>query len=231
VPTCLDDSSAKDYQADFLSKLNLNAISELKDSEDYSEVLLSFEGIEKSDQIISFDFTLDCKINSHLNAILDLPETYLYEMVKLGNGKVKIAVINPLGIEAEDLLIRINTDKKLLNEVIISDIVLNNQKYGSQIITNVNGNNLLIEKFDLAVAYPNPFNPSTTIKYSIPKQSFIQLRVFDAIGREVKTLVNKEQSPGNYELEFDGSNLSSGIYFYRLQADNYIETKKMILMK
>jgi hypothetical protein len=84
---------------------------------------------------------------------------------------------------------------------------------------------------NLAQNYPNPFNPSTTIKYSIPKQSNVTIKVFDVLGREVTTLVNKEQSQGNYEVDFDGTKLSSGIYFYRLQAGDFVETKKMILIK
>ena len=80
--------------------------------------------------------------------------------------------------------------------------------------------------------------PSTTITYSNPNKSNITLKVFDVLGSEVKTLVNKEQPQGNYEVEFDastssatGSELSSGIYFYRIQAGEFIETKKMILIK
>ncbi|MFC2084961.1 T9SS type A sorting domain-containing protein, partial [Bacteroidota bacterium] len=164
------------------------------------------------------------------SAFLDLPPNYIYEK-KNQDSEIKFAIINPLGIDSKDLSLRIDTGDKLINEILITDIVLNNQKYGSQIITNVNGNNLIIEKFVLVGAYPNPFNPSTTISYSIPKQSFVQLRVFDVIGREVKTLVNKEQPPGNYEVEFSEDHLASGTYFYRLQAGDYIETKKMILLR
>ena len=70
----------------------------------------------------------------------------------------------------------------------------------------------------LSQNYPNPFNPSTTIKYSIPKQSNVTLKVFDVLGSEVATLVNKEQPQGNYEVEFDGAELTSGIYFYRITS-------------
>jgi hypothetical protein len=95
-------------------------------------------------------------------------------------------------------------------------------------------------KFELEQNYPNPFNPTTTIKYSIPsviarsgatRQSLVQLKVYDILGREVKTLVNKEQAPGNYSVKFDASQLSSEIYFYRLQSGKFIQTRKMILMK
>jgi len=79
--------------------------------------------------------------------------------------------------------------------------------------------------------YPNPFNPATTIKFSIPEMSFVTLRVYDVLGNEVTTLINGENTAGYYEIKFDASVLASGIYFYRLQAGDYVETKKMILMK
>lgn len=79
--------------------------------------------------------------------------------------------------------------------------------------------------------HPNPYNLSTKIKYSISEKSYVTLKVFDILGREIITLVNKEQSVGNYEIEFDASNLTSGIYFYRIQTVGLVEMKKMILMK
>jgi hypothetical protein len=86
-------------------------------------------------------------------------------------------------------------------------------------------------RYNLKQNYPNPFNPSTTIKYQIPELSFVTLIVYDVLGNEVATLVNEEKPLGNYEVEFNAINLPSGIYFYRLQAGNFVETKKMILMK
>ena len=79
--------------------------------------------------------------------------------------------------------------------------------------------------------YPNPFNPTSTINYSIPKNSFVTLKVFDLLGSEIATLVNNLQPQGNYDIEFDGNQLTSGIYFYRLQAGEFVETKKMVLIK
>jgi hypothetical protein len=79
--------------------------------------------------------------------------------------------------------------------------------------------------------YPNPFNPSTSIQYAISNRQFVTLKVYDILGNEITTLVNEEKPTGEYEIEFDGSKLPSGIYFYQLKAGNFVETKKMILLK
>ena len=85
--------------------------------------------------------------------------------------------------------------------------------------------------FKLNQNYPNPFNPTTTISYSIPKSSYVTLKVYDILGNEVSTLVNGERSAGNYRLKFDGSKLASGVYFYRLNAGNKADVKKLLLTK
>ena len=85
--------------------------------------------------------------------------------------------------------------------------------------------------FELDQNYPNPFNPSTTIEFSIPQQSFVTLKVYDLLGREVASLVNKELQSGSYKTQFNASNLASGVYLYRLNADGFIQTKKLMLMK
>ena len=91
--------------------------------------------------------------------------------------------------------------------------------------------NNIPENFYLSQNYPNPFNPSTTIEYSIPERSNVVIKVFDLLGRKVATLVNDEKSAGVYKVKFDGSSLSSGIYFYKLWTENYGTVKKMILIK
>jgi photosystem II stability/assembly factor-like uncharacterized protein len=85
--------------------------------------------------------------------------------------------------------------------------------------------------FKLYQNYPNPFNPTTNIKYQITNINYVSLKIFDILGKEVLTLVNEKQKPGTYEVTFDGSNFPSGIYFYQLRSDNFIETKKLILIK
>ena len=101
------------------------------------------------------------------------------------------------------------------------------------IVTGIDEDNgiTLPTSYALSQNYPNPFNPSTTIKYSIPKVSFVTLKVYDILGREVATLVNEEKTTGNYQVNFDASGVSTGVYLYKIQAGSYIQTKKMILLR
>lgn len=85
--------------------------------------------------------------------------------------------------------------------------------------------------YSMSQNYPNPFNPSTTISYSIPQSNLVQLSVYDILGRKVAVLVNGEQNIGNYTVEFDASTLSSGVYFYRLLSGNFVDTKKLVLLR
>jgi hypothetical protein len=102
----------------------------------------------------------------------------------------------------------------------------------TQLINSTGNNNKLIpEKFFLSQNYPNPFNPVTKIKYGLPENSYVKLTVYDLLGREIKTLVNSRLQAGEYITDFNGSELSSGTYFYRLETDKFTETKKFILLK
>jgi glycosidase len=92
-------------------------------------------------------------------------------------------------------------------------------------------NNSTITTYSLEQNYPNPFNPSTKIRFAIPNSGFVKLKVFDILGREIKTLINNELPAGIHEVNFDASYLSSGIYFYRIESGSFVETKKMILLK
>ena len=94
-----------------------------------------------------------------------------------------------------------------------------------------NQNNGIPTTYSLSQNYPNPFNPTTKIEYSIPKQGFVSLKIYDLIGREVANLVNGEMEAGYYLIDFNGSHLASGVYFYRLEASSFVETKRMVLIK
>ncbi|MDD5609349.1 MAG: T9SS type A sorting domain-containing protein, partial [Ignavibacterium sp.] len=98
-------------------------------------------------------------------------------------------------------------------------------------ITGVENEILTANSFYLSQNFPNPFNPSTTIIYSIPQTTNVSLKIFDVLGKDIVTLVNEEKSAGSYEVTFSPGKLSSGAYFYQLKTGNFIETKKLILIK
>ncbi len=88
-----------------------------------------------------------------------------------------------------------------------------------------------ITNFKLFPAYPNPFNPTTKIKFETPQAGFVSLKIYDLLGEEITTLVNADKPAGIYEVSFDGSNLSSGVYIYRLSEGKYTSVRKLVLLK
>lgn len=99
------------------------------------------------------------------------------------------------------------------------------------ILTGVNSNNNFPNKYSLSQNYPNPFNPSTNISFSVPQSSSVKISVFDLLGRELSTPVNEFKQAGNYEITFDAGRLGSGVYYYRMTAGDFTDTKKMIVIK
>ena len=126
-------------------------------------------------------------------------------------------------------------------EVIVYDTVLSNsdriavEKYLNdkyQVnITGIKENNYVPDKYSLEQNYPNPFNPSTTIKYTIAKPGLVKIAVYNALGQKVKDLVNEVKESGSYNITFNASSISSGIYFYRIETQQFSEVKKMIVLK
>jgi CubicO group peptidase (beta-lactamase class C family) len=112
----------------------------------------------------------------------------------------------------------------------IVEIVYELFSYG--IITDIgNKNSVFPQNYILSQNYPNPFNPSTTIEFTLPKSDFVELKVYNILGKGVATLVSKNLNQGSHTYTYDGNNLASGIYYYQLQASNFIEVKKMLLLK
>jgi hypothetical protein len=117
------------------------------------------------------------------------------------------------------------------NTIVFSYLLVQNP------VSSVNEDNVNApNQYELYQNYPNPFNPTTKIQYSIPKDGVsekqeVKLVIYDLLGSEVVTLVNEEKSAGNYEVEFNASNLPSGMYIYKIQTNNFSDTKKMILLK
>ena len=106
------------------------------------------------------------------------------------------------------------------------------RNFGVQYFVGVNpSGNEIPKEFALYQNYPNPFNPSTLIKFDLPNTGATKIDVLDITGKLVKNLVNEEMAAGSYTVDFDGSELSSGVYFYRIAAGNFTATKKMVLVK
>ncbi|MBI1932431.1 MAG: T9SS type A sorting domain-containing protein [Ignavibacteriales bacterium] len=102
----------------------------------------------------------------------------------------------------------------------------------SELITGINNKTEYLPfKFSLSQNYPNPFNPTTTISYQLPEKSIVTLKVYDILGREIAELVNETKDAGNHEATFDASNLSSGIYYYQIKAGDFVQSKKILLIK
>ncbi len=112
---------------------------------------------------------------------------------------------------------------------VLTGAIINGVQYGT--ITSINYEISPPQTICLSQNYPNPFNPSTRIRFEIPASGFVTLKVFDVLGREIATLMSGQKSPGTYEMNFDGSALTSGIYYYRLQTGSSVLTKRMVLLK
>lgn len=168
-----------------------------------------------------------------------------YRFLRANEEKVKLDTINWTGWKLKKLLLNqipgsgtikfksvvvLQTAKGSLTGRLYFDECVGN------IITGVQENNYLPTEFSLAQNFPNPFNPSTTIRYSIPEVKTGNavptiIKVYDLLGREIATLVNEAKTPGYYEVAFNGIGLASGIYIYRIQSGNFVESKKLILLK
>ncbi len=117
----------------------------------------------------------------------------------------------------------------------IKGAVIGGVLYGdtTNVITSVQNNsrNILPSTIELRQNYPNPFNPTTIINYSIKEEGFVQLAVYDVLGKEITVLVKEEKKQGSYSVKFDGTNLPDGIYFYILRVNNSVQSRKMVLLR
>lgn len=177
----------------------------------------------------SFDFNGDGINEIYLET--DVQQTLYLKIVNLVDGNVLYDF--PLGSYPDiDEYFFQDTDGDSYLELIL----VNNNGTMKIISTpahtvSVSSQKEIIKNYELKQNYPNPFNPNTTIEYNLNKSSDVKVIIYDILGKEVSTLVNEKQNPGIYKLNLNGSGLSSGTYFYRLQMDGIAESKKMILLK
>lgn len=136
---------------------------------------------------------------------------------------ISLVIISPVdsGHYSADIILESNDpDSSIARLQVVLDV-----------ITGVDEENYLPKVYSLHNNFPNPFNPATTISYDLPRQGIVSLKVYNIVGEEIATLVNAEQSAGRYKIDWNASELASGVYFYRIQAAEFVDVKKMILMK
>jgi hypothetical protein len=157
-----------------------------------------------------------------------------------GRGWIFHSVQEPINLQltglGEDYYVMVSVeDSGKYGGVVLEGFLAEGEVINYQIILNPVSveqiNSLIPQNFALAQNYPNPFNPSTKISWQSPVSSHQTLKVYDILGNEVATLVNEYREAGRYEIEFNASDLASGVYFYKLQAGDFVETKKMILLR
>jgi len=174
---------------------------------------------------IVYDSALS-KIKIYKNGVLDTAVTQTPFNFTTGTGFSVGGYGSSAGLEG--LMDEFRFYKRALDSAEI--IATWNQNLG--IVTDVTPiNNPIPKEYKLSQNYPNPFNPVTRINYALPKSGFVTMKVYDMLGREVVNLVNENKSAGEYSVDFNASSLTSGVYFYRLEVNGFIDTKKMMLLK
>ncbi|MFH1194553.1 MAG: T9SS type A sorting domain-containing protein [bacterium] len=145
--------------------------------------------------------------------------TFLYNVstAGIGNKTVRLILETSTGLNASYSFSDRTSDNSSISKLYMSD-----KRYDGK---------SPIKHYDLLQNYPNPFNPTTTIKYTMPEDGIVTIKVFDVLGREIKTLVNTRQLKGEYSVEFDASGLASGMYIYQIRMNDYVQSKKMVLIR
>ena len=140
--------------------------------------------------------------------------------------------VNTSGIGNRTVYLRLVTDDNINARYSLGEIYAADNVLEKAIVKTKNFDGLSsVNEYTLSQNFPNPFNPATTINYQIPQTGFVTLKIYDILGKEVATLVNEQKNQGRYSVNFDASKLASGVYIYRFRANDYVSSKKMLLLK
>lgn len=228
-------------QAGYQSTQNL--ISSIIDSLIYNPIVLDIDTIYpiQDRPIDTFPFLLTISYSASYSELINsfyLSAEHVRADTLVQAVQYNISKSNPhITFNLTDLLV--NDKIKLKATMTDSSIFFNVANYpdtGWAVITvlppilNVENENLATDYY-LAQNFPNPFNPTTTIRYRIPELALVTIKVFDVLGNEIETLVHNDKSAGSYEIDFNGSKLTSGIYYYKITTEKFTQTRKMILLK
>jgi hypothetical protein len=188
--------------------------------------LTSFTAINKGTKIL-LEWTTSTETNNHQFEVYrrNVVNEKSTDWMLIGFRESKGTTSEPTYYNFEDDITGINANAL---EYRLKQIDFNGQFSYSDIVSV---DNLAPNGFVLEQNYPNPFNPLTHIKYAIAGKQFVSIKVYDVIGNEIATLVNEEKPAGTYEVEFNATNISAGVYYYSLVTEGFVQTKKMILLK
>jgi hypothetical protein len=182
---------------------------------------------------IEVNLTLSNKTQVDYSNVVVEP-VFLPKGINLDTENLNILLINSNSTTQVRLIFNLDAseyDWNLKDQVIRVQLKSENRVWKKNINLNLTRDQFTPSNFELTQNYPNPFNPSTTIRYSLPKSGMVSLKIYDILGKEVKTLLNENKEAGYHQITFDAGNLASGIYFYTLKAGNFVSTKKLTLMK
>ena len=226
--------------------INVNIPSNLQftTSDGIIEVPIVVSSISSSMVVISYQFELIYDSNEFealevlkSNTLTPSDWSGLSNLNTAGQVNIAAAGANELSGDGNLIIIKLKGKNQQSN----SNLTIQNFMFnGGSPSANVNGGSVLVgvtEKenfpldFDLSQNYPNPFNPTTKIEYSLPSKEYVILKIYDIMGNEISVLVNEQKEAGKYQTNFDASALTSGVYIYSLQAGNFYQSHKMLLIK
>ncbi|MGD8777562.1 MAG: T9SS type A sorting domain-containing protein [Ignavibacteria bacterium] len=206
------------------SKLTLSVVTGVTDS-------TAAKKLFKENEYIKFSIEL---IEAESGLVLASFADFEYKANNMEAQNIRTYNLNAKGIGEKEVQIRCSLIENITGDYTLSEFIADEKIFtlGKESYHEVSDEvNLITTEYELFQNYPNPFNPSTIIKYQIPQEGLVSLKIYDILGREVTTLVNEYKSIGQYEVEFNAGRLSGGVYIYKLTAGSYVSSKKMILMK
>jgi hypothetical protein len=212
-PFTVNDNSVLDYTISYGVNDSLLAVNELAENE---SINFRLELIDNSTGLVLGTLKEINQSKTQINANRNVD--YRINLSNLANRIVKLRLVEEDNLSnGSYTLLKIHSSGNGLMKSGYNEITLN----GEQIITD----------YALEQNYPNPFNPSTTINYQIPEDGIVSLTIYDILGNEVKTVINEQKSMGRYQITIDAGDLSSGVYIYKIQVNDFVSTKKMMFMK
>ncbi len=190
--------------------------------------MLAFSSLTPSDEV---NFRIEI-IDNQTGVVLGTFDNLVQTKQHLIEYENKSYQVDLLGIGSRMIKLRLVVANNFLADYSLSNIYSFDQILGKGNYINTDWDAAkLVKEYALEQNYPNPFNPSTTIKYQLPNDEFVTLKVYDILGNEVTTLINEEKVAGKYEVNFNASTLASGVYIYKIQSGSFINSKKMLLLK